>query len=104
MTSDCMNSPALYCLPHLLSSLRVQKPCHAGCKDTVIIPAFKLFGFSRMRKESWEELYIRTIFLRAYYVMKAESLYILEEFWKFKRATYVVLSSEESCRNIQVIL
>ena len=44
-----------------------------------------------MRKESWEELYIRTIFLRAYYVMKAESLYILEEFWKFKQATYVVL-------------
>lgn len=56
VTSDCMLSTALYCLSHLLSSFHVQKPCPAGCKEGVIIPAFKLFGFCVMREESREEL------------------------------------------------
>ena len=70
VTSACVFSTALYSVISLLSSLYVQKPCPAGCKDRSIIPAFKIFGFSIMREDSWEELCIRVTFSRAYGVIK----------------------------------
>lgn len=46
-----------------------------------------------MREESWEELCIRAIFLRPYYVVRVESVYVLQEFRRFKQETRVPLRS-----------